>query len=289
MFEQITPAPPDAILGLTEAFKNDSSPSKINLGVGVYKDENGQTPILKCVKEAEARLEKEETSKTYLPISGSPQYGTLVQQTLFGEDHEIIGSGRALTAHCPGGTGGLRVGGETVQQLSSDAKIWVSKPTWANHKGIFGNAGLEIAEYPYYNSETKGVDWDGMAEVLNKVPAGDVVLLHVCCHNPTGVDLDLEQWKHVAGIASDRGWIPFLDFAYQGFGDGLEQDAAGLRLFCEQVPEMFVATSYSKNFGLYQDRVGALTVVTGSADRAETVLSQLKICVVQCECPACLG
>lgn len=279
MFEQITPAPPDAILGLTEAFKNDSSPSKINLGVGVYKDENGQTPILKCVKEAEARLEKEETSKTYLPISGSPQYGTLVQQTLFGEDHEIIGSGRALTAHCPGGTGGLRVGGETVQQLSSDAKIWVSKPTWANHKGIFGNAGLEIAEYPYYNSETKGVDWDGMAEVLNKVPAGDVVLLHVCCHNPTGVDLDLEQWKHVAGIASDRGWIPFLDFAYQGFADGLDEDSAPLLSFLDAGIEFFVASSFSKNFGLYSERTGALTLVGKTPDEAGAAFSHLKTLV----------
>lgn len=279
MFEQITPAPPDAILGLTEAFKNDTSTSKINLGVGVYKDDNGHTPILKCVKEAEARLEKEETSKSYLPINGSPEYGKQVQSILFGENHDILGSGRALTAHSPGGTGGLRVGGDTIHQLSPDAKIWVSKPTWANHKGIFSNAGIEIAEYPYYNSDTMGIDWEGMHEVLEKIPAGDVVLLHVCCHNPTGVDLNAKQWNMVATLAAKKRWIPFLDFAYQGFADGLQEDAAPLLPFLDAGIEMFIASSFSKNFGLYSERTGALTMVGKTADEASAAFSHLKTLV----------
>jgi len=279
MFEQVKPAPPDAILGLTEAFRNDNNPSKINLGVGVYKDDNGHTPILKCVKEAEARLEKEETSKSYLPINGSPEYGKQVQNMLFGDGHSILDSGRALTAHSPGGTGGLRVGGDTIHELSPGAKIWVSKPTWANHKGIFSNAGIEIAEYPYYNSETMGVDWDGMREVLGKVPAGDVVLLHVCCHNPTGVDLNVSQWNEVAGLAEKNGWIPFLDFAYQGFADGLEEDAAPVLPFLDAGIEMFISSSFSKNFGLYSERTGALTLIGKSADAAAAAFSHSKTLV----------
>lgn len=277
MFESITPAPPDAILGLTEAFKQDTNDRKINLGVGVYKDDNGATPILKCVKEAESRLEAEETSKGYLPINGSPEYGRHVQQLLFGEDHDLPASGRACTAHTPGGTGGLRVGADAVKAFSPDAKIWMSKPTWANHKGIFGDAGLEGAEYPYYNAETHGVDWDGMREVLSqKIPAGDVVLLHVCCHNPTGVDLDAAQWAEVAALAADRGWIPLLDFAYQGFAVGLEEDAAPLRPFADGVKEFFVASSFSKNFGLYCERAGALTLVAETAEAATTAFSNVK-------------
>ena len=280
MFESITPAPPDAILGLTEAFKQDTSDRKINLGVGVYKDDNGQTPILKCVKEAESRLEAEETSKAYLPINGAPEYGRHVQQLLFGEDHEVVSSGRACTAHTPGGTGGLRVGGEAIKGFSEDAKIWMSKPTWANHKGIFGNAGLPVRSYPYYNPESHGVDWSGMREVLSqKVPAGDVVLLHVCCHNPTGVDLSAEQWAEVASIAAERGWIPFLDFAYQGFADGLAEDAAPVRPFADAGIEFYVASSFSKNFGLYNERTGALTLVAATASAAEAAFSHVKVLI----------
>ena len=279
MFETVTPAPPDAILGLTEAFKADPNPDKINLGVGVYKDDNGQTPILKCVKEAEVRIESEETSKSYLPINGAPAYGRVVQGLLLGDDHEAATSGRAKTAHTPGGTGGLRVGAETIRLFAPEARIWFSKPTWANHRGVFGSAGFEILEYPYYNSETQDVDWDGMREALSKVPAGDVVLLHVCCHNPTGVDLQAAQWKEVADLAAGGGWTPFLDFAYQGFGDDLVPDAAPLRPFLDAGLELYVASSFSKNFGLYCERTGAVTLIAKTADAAEAAFSHMKVCI----------
>lgn len=276
MFDSVAAAPPDAILGLTEAFKADENPDKVNLGVGVYKDGSGKTPVLKCVKEAEVRIEAEETTKSYLPINGSPVYGELTQDLLFGSDHEAVVSRRCRTAHSPGGTGGLRVGADTIHLFSPDAAIWMSKPTWANHKGIFGDAGMPIQEYPYYNPESHDVDWDGMQEVLGKVPAGDVVLLHVCCHNPTGVDLTREQWEQVASMAASRGWIPFLDFAYQGFGDGLAEDAVPLRPFLDAGVEMMVASSFSKNFGLYCERTGAITLVAKSADAADAAFSNMK-------------
>lgn len=276
MFKSITPAPPDAILGLTEAFKKDENPRKVNLGVGVYKDDDGRTPVLHCVKEAEQRLVAEQTTKSYLPIPGAPAYAQLVQQLLFGEDHAVFGEERARTAHTPGGTGALRVGADSIRGFSPDAAIWMSKPTWANHKGIFGGAGFEVNEYPYYNVETRGVDLDGMIEVLNKVPAGDVVLLHVCCHNPTGVDLSLEQWKQVAGIAAEKGWIPFLDFAYQGFGDDLYSDASPVQMFLDAGVEFWVASSFSKNVGLYCERTGALTLVAKSSEEADAAFSHVK-------------
>lgn len=281
MFDTISKAPPDAILGLTEAFKSDPNPAKINLGVGVYKDDSGSTPILHCVKEAEQRLAQEETTKTYLPMGGSPAYAELVQQLIFGEDHSLLGSGRACTAHTPGGTGGLRIGADSIRLFSPDAALWLSKPTWANHRGIFGAAGFTINEYPYYNSETHDVDFDGMREVLAKVPGGDIVLLHVCCHNPTGVDLSGSQWGEIAAIASKRGWIPFLDFAYQGFGDGVREDAAAVRAFADAGVEMYVASSFSKNFGLYCERTGALTLVAHGADAAAAAFSHVKLVIRQ--------
>ena len=276
MFESITAAPPDAILGLTEAFKKDDNPNKVNLGVGVYKDDDGRTPILHCVKEAEQRMVAEQTTKSYMPIPGAPDYGGLVQQLLFGDASSVVQDKRARTAHTPGGTGALRVGADSIRGFGPDATIWMSKPTWANHKGVFGNAGFEIKEYPYYNVETRGVDADGMFEVLGKVPAGDVVLLHVCCHNPTGVDLSLEQWKQVAGLAAQNGWVPFLDFAYQGFGDDLQADAQPLQVFLEAGVEFWVASSFSKNFGLYCERTGALTLVAKNSEQADAAFSHVK-------------
>jgi len=276
MFEGISPAPPDAILGLTEAFKKDPSPHKINLGVGVYKDDSGSTPILHCVKEAEQRLAQEETTKTYLPITGSPEYGRLVQRLLFGEDHEAVMSGRVRTAHTPGGTAGLRVGGDTIRLLAPAARIWLSKPTWGNHKGVFAASGFEMSEYPYYNSENQQVDFEAMREALRKVPAGDAVLLHVCCHNPTGVDLSAEHWKEVTAIAKECGWIPFLDFAYQGFGEEIEADAASLQAFLNAGLEFFVASSFSKNFGLYCERAGAITLVARNSEAADSAFSHMK-------------
>jgi len=268
MFESIEMAPPDAILGLTEAFKKDPRPGKINLGVGVYKNEKNNTPVFKSVKKAEERLLLEETSKTYLPISGAPEYGQAVQRMVFGADSEIVQSKRAVTAHTPGGTAALRVAGDFVKKMMPNARIWVSNPTWENHVGVFRSAGLEVMNYPYYDADNKCLAFEAMCTTLDRVPAGDVVLFHACCHNPTGMDPDAAQWKALAGLAANRGFVPFFDFAYQGLGDGLEEDAAGLRMFCRAGCEMLVASSFSKNFGLYNERVGALTLVAGDAETA---------------------
>jgi aspartate/tyrosine/aromatic aminotransferase len=276
MWKNIEAASADAILGLTEAFKNDANPKKVNLGVGVFKDDAGTTPILKCIKAAEEKLVQTETTKGYLPISGNPAYGANVQKLLFGADSEVIASKRAATIHSPGGTGALRVGGDLLKQFNPDATLWVSTPTWANHKGIFTAARFDISDYPYYNPETKDVDFDGMIAALENVPAGDIVLMHVCCHNPTGVDLSLDQWVKVADTAKAKGWIPFLDFAYQGFGDSIEDDRKPLEKFVEAGIDFYVASSFSKNFGLYNERTGALTIVAPTADEAAVAMSHVK-------------
>ncbi|NKB23887.1 MAG: aminotransferase class I/II-fold pyridoxal phosphate-dependent enzyme [Kiritimatiellae bacterium] len=276
MLESISPAPPDAILGLTEAFKKDTNPDKINLGVGVYQDDTGTTPILEAVKAAEEKLLKEETSKSYLSISGSPQYTQCVQTLLFGDGHEILSSGRAKTAHTPGGTGALRVGADFLNQSLPDASIWVSTPTWANHKGIFSASGFEIKDYPYYDPQTHGIEFGAMKKVLSNIPENDIVLLHVCCHNPTGVDLESEQWKEIAAIAKTQRWIPFLDFAYQGFGASLEEDRRGLLGLLNIDTPLFVANSFSKNVGLYRERTGALTVIAQDAFKADAIFSHIK-------------
>jgi len=276
MFETIEMAPADPILGLTAAFKNDPNPDKINLGVGVYQDAEGKTPILASVRQAEERILSQETTKSYLPIPGAGEYGDAVQDLLFGTEHEIRGSNRAVTAHTPGGTGALRIGGDFIKQVFPGARIWLSEPTWANHKGVFSAAGLELATYPYYDAEGKCLAFDAMMESLKAVPAGDVVLLHACCHNPSGMDPAVEQWRAIAEVAAARGFLPFLDFAYQGLGDGIEEDAGGLRAFCEPGCELLVASSFSKNFGLYRERVGALTLVAGSQEAAGRALSQMK-------------
>ncbi|MFZ1752633.1 MAG: amino acid aminotransferase [Caldilineaceae bacterium] len=279
MFDTITPAPPDAILGLTEAFKNDPNPRKINLGVGVYKDADGTTPVLGTVKEAEKRLLRGEQTKSYLPIEGSPEYGAASQRLIFGDSHEIVTSGRAVTAQVPGGTGALRVAGDFIRKITPGATVWVSDPTWPNHPSVFQSAGLKVATYPYFDAATNGVDFEGMLATIRTIPAGDVLLLHGCCHNPTGVDLSPEQWQTVAEIATERGILPLLDFAYQGFAAGLEEDAMGVRAIAAHCPEMFVASSFSKNFGLYNERVGALTVVARTPDAAAAALSHVKRCI----------
>ena len=276
MWKEIEAAPADAILGLTEAFRKDSNPNKVNLGVGVFKDDHGTTPILNCIKAAEERLLASETSKGYLPISGNPAYGAQVQNLLFGGGSEVISTGRAATVHAPGGTGALRVGADLLKKFKPEAALWVSTPTWANHKGIFTAAGFGIKDYPYYNPETKGVDFDGLMTALEKVPAGDVVLMHVCCHNPTGVDLADDQWDRVVETAASRGWIPFLDFAYQGFGDSIEKDRAAVEKFAAAGISFFVASSFSKNFGLYNERAGALTIVCPTPAEAAVAMSHVK-------------
>ncbi len=276
MWQNVVAAPADSILGLTDAFRADTNPHKVNLGVGVYKDEAGRTPILQCVKAAEKLLLEGESSKTYLPISGDPRFAALVQELLFGEGSEVIASGRAATAHAPGGTGALRVGGDLLKKFRPEARVWVSRPTWANHKGVFTTAGFPLGEYAYYDPASRGLDFAGMVADLEKVPAGDIVLLHACCHNPSGVDLNPQQWRQVAKIAADKGWMAFLDFAYQGFGEGVAEDRAGIVAFAEAGLDFFVASSFSKNFGLYNERTGAITVVSPSAAETVVAMSHLK-------------
>lgn len=258
-FDPVTQAPADPILSLTEAFKADSNPAKINLSVGVFVNDAGKTPILETVKEAEQRVLATSTTKSYLPMTGSTEYGRLTQELAFG----VVDEDRIVSAHTPGGTGALRVAADFIKQNLETNTVWFSNPTWANHQGIFGAAGLAAKTYDYFDAAALGLDYPSFLESIKSIPAGDVVVLHGCCHNPTGADLNPDQWAEVAEIARSRGWIPLLDFAYQGFGAGLEEDALGLRLlFASGVP-VIVAQSFSKNFGLYQDRAGAVHIVTG--------------------------
>ncbi|BCV61283.1 amino acid aminotransferase [Shewanella algae] len=276
IFSQITAAPADPILGLTEAFKADPRTDKVNLGVGIYKDEAGQTPVLKSVKLAEAKLLEEEKTKSYLGIEGVALYNQAVQQLLFGKDNAIIADGRAVTAQAPGGTGSLRVAAEFVLSNTDSKTIWISNPTWANHKNIFETAGLEIKEYSYYQAETHDLDFDAMMTDLQQASEGDLVLLHGCCHNPTGIDLNINQWQQVAKLCAEKGLVPLFDFAYQGFGTGIEEDAQGLRAVAALVPELLVANSFSKNFGLYNERIGAVTLVAKDSESAVRAFSQVK-------------
>jgi len=276
VFDTLDMAPPDAIMGLTEAFKKDPNPNKINLTIGVYKDTDGNTPIFSAVKKAEARVLADETTKSYLSIEGSEGYAKNVQTLLFGTGHEIITQRRAVTAHTPGGTGGLRVAADLIHSLNPAATVWLSEPTWPNHPGIFQAAGIATKTYPYYDDDAKSLRFDAMLAALEAAAEGDFVLLHGCCHNPTGLDPTLEQWERVAELVKGRKLIPFLDFAYQGLGDGLEEDPAGLRTVCAQVPEAIVTSSFSKNFGLYRERTGAVTILASSEKAADAVRSHLK-------------
>ncbi len=276
MFEQLSAAPADPILGLTEAFKKDTRTGKINLGVGIYKDEAGTTPILSCVKKAEETLLSQETSKSYLSIEGTPEYGQGVQRLLFGKESDIISAGRARSAHAPGGTGALRVCAEFIARQMSSNRIWVSNPTWANHGNIFQAAGLEVVNYDYYDADAKDKDFNAMKKSLQQAAAGDTVLFHGCCHNPTGIDPTAEEWEELAKMSAEKGWLPLFDFAYQGFGEGIEEDAAGLRTFTQHNSELLIASSFSKNFGLYNERVGGITLVAKDATQADNAFSQIK-------------
>ncbi|WP_087018810.1 amino acid aminotransferase [Thaumasiovibrio subtropicus] len=276
MFEKIVAAPADPILGLTEEFKNDSRPEKINLGVGIYKDESGNTPVLGTVKKAEAILLEKETTKSYLSIPGTAEYGLAVQQLLFGADATIIADKRAQTAQAPGGTGALRLAAEFIKRQLGDVKVWISNPTWANHNGVFTAAGLETVQYGYYDAASKDMDFAAMLNDLQGASEGDIVLLHGCCHNPTGIDPDADQWQQLAALVAEKKLLPLFDFAYQGFARGVEEDAAGLRIFAAQCEELLVASSFSKNFGLYNERVGAFTLVAKDNATATTAFSQVK-------------
>ena len=278
-FDSVTIAPPDPILSLTGAFKADPNPEKINLSVGVFVNDHGVTPILETVRSAEKRLAETGKTKSYLPITGTPQYASLTQQLCFGEASATCLSNRVITADTPGGTGALRVAGDFIKNNLITGAVWLSDPTWANHKGIFSAAGFETKIYSYFDSSSFSLDYGAFVESLNGIPYGDLVVLHACCHNPTGADLGPEQWDEVASIASDRGWIPLLDFAYQGFGSDIDQDAYGPRRLAEAGLPLFVCQSFSKNFGLYQERVGALHVLTNGGDEAERVASQVKLSV----------
>ena len=279
MFESFSQAPPDPILGLNEAFKKDDNPNKINLGVGVFQDESGKTPTLACVQRAEQMIVDQGAAKTYLPIEGSPEYGRHVRALLFGAGDARVSDGRAVTAQAPGGTGALRIAGDLLKQKLGAKKIWLSDPSWANHGQIFAAAGLETAAYPYYDASTQGLAFEKMVAQLEQLGAGDVVLLHACCHNPTGIDPTPAQWDQLAALAKQKGFLPLFDFAYQGFGDGLDEDAAAVRKFADAGLELLVCSSFSKNFGLYNERVGALTLLSRDKDVAARALSQLKVTI----------
>ncbi|MCA9186746.1 MAG: amino acid aminotransferase [Pirellulaceae bacterium] len=278
MFQKVEAAPPDAILGITEAFLADTNPDKINLSVGQYKDAHGKTPVLRCVKAAEQRLLTEENTKAYLPIDGRQDYDRQVPSLLWGSD-SLATSNRVASVQTPGGTAALRVAADFVQSAFPSATVWCSTPTWANHASIFHAAGLKVQYYPYFRAESNGLDFGAMIGSLHNVPAGDAVLLHVCCHNPTGIDPTAEQWSEIAAAAREKQWLPILDFAYQGFGVGLEEDALGLRAISSACDELLVCSSFSKNFGLYRERVGALTALTGDATTTKSVLSRIKKCI----------
>ena len=275
-FDKIEAAPADPILGLGEAFKAETRSNKVNLGIGVYKDAKGNTPIPKAVKEAETRLLANENSKNYLTIDGVAAYNAETQKLLFGADSEIIASKRAKTAQSLGGTGALRIAAEFVKRQTGAKNVWISAPTWPNHNAIFNAVGINIRDYRYYDKASHGLDWDGLIADLSQAEAGDVVLLHGCCHNPTGIDPTPAQWETLAKMSAEKGWLPLFDFAYQGFAHGLEEDAYGLRTFAKLNKELLVASSYSKNFGMYNERVGAFTVVAADADTVNRAFSQVK-------------
>jgi aspartate/tyrosine/aromatic aminotransferase len=275
MFADLEPRAPDAILGLMERFRADDRPDKVSLASGVYVDESGTTPVLDTVREAEARILAVQTTKVYKPIGGDPAYNGPVRDLVFGADHPAVTGGRVETVHTPGGTGALRVAGDLIRGVRPSASVWLSTPTWPNHPQVFGAAGLPVRTYPYLGEDGE-LDIDKLLGVLRAVPAGDVVVLHGCCHNPTGIDPTAEGWERIADAVTEAGALPLLDFAYQGFADGLEEDAKGLRALLARERTMFVASSFSKNFALYDERVGALSIVGADATETATLLSHAK-------------
>ena len=274
MFGSLKAQPADPILGLLAKYREDQNPQKIDLGVGVYKNEAGHTAILNCVKKAEKHRYDTEDTKVYIGPTGSPLFNEEMNKLIFGS-HKVLIENRARTVSTPGGTGALRVAAEFIKTCKAGATIWVSNPTWANHTGLFKAAGLNVKTYPYYDYENKNLDFDGMLAALKEVSADDVVLLHACCHNPSGMDLNKEQWQQVAELAKDIGFTPLVDMAYQGFGAGLDEDAYGLRLMAENAKQMIVCSSCSKNFGLYRERIGACTIIGESSQSVDVAYSNL--------------
>ena len=276
LLASVAMAPGDPILGVTEAYVKDANPRKVNLGVGVYYDDNGKVPVLECVKRAEEERARSGAPKSYLPIDGLKAYDAAVQELVFGSASAARKDGRIVTVQTLGGTGGLKVGADFLKILSPEATVWISDPSWENHRALFEGAGFAVKAYPYYDAATHGLNFPGMKSALQAMPAGSIVVLHSCCHNPTGVDLSQEQWREVLEVVRARGLVPYLDLAYQGFAEGVDADAFAPRLFAESLPTVFLSSSFSKSVSLYGERIGATSVVTGSADEAARVLSQLK-------------
>ncbi|MGH1472525.1 MAG: aromatic amino acid transaminase [Cellvibrionaceae bacterium] len=275
MFQHVSPLPSDPLLGISIAFAQDNNPKKVDLGVGMYKDETGTTPIFEAVKKAEKKLIQSQGSKSYIGSAGSFQYNELMMGLVFGSDNKALTEQRIATVQTPGGCGALRVAAEFIKRCRPETTIWVSDPTWPNHEPLLGDAGLTLATYPYYHQATHSILFDEMMETLEQVPADDVVLLHGCCHNPSGADLSQEQWDAVNQLALRKGFLVFIDLAYQGFGDGIEEDAYGVRLMSDTLPELVVANSCSKNFGIYRERTGTLCIVTEESQTAPAVQSHL--------------
>jgi len=276
IFQNVELAPRDPILGITEGFNADTNPAKVNLGVGVYYDDNGKVPVLECVKRAEQLLAVEISPRTYLPIDGMPAYVRAVQTLILGDDAVALREQRVVGVQALGGTGALKVAADFLQRFDPKAQVWISNPSWENHRALFEAAGFEVKNYPYYDATTRGLDFNAMASALDALPAGAIVVLHACCHNPTGADLTPEQWTRVIEIVKARNLVPILDIAYQGFAEGLVQDGAVVKRFADALSTVFIASSFSKSFSLYGERIGALNVVTASKDEAARVLSQLK-------------
>ncbi|MDP3760980.1 MAG: amino acid aminotransferase [Ramlibacter sp.] len=279
LFTAVEMAPRDPILGLNEQFNADTNPRKVNLGVGVYYDDNGKLPLLECVKVAEKQMMEDPKARGYLPIDGIAAYDAAVKNLVFGAESEPVKSGRVATVQALGGTGGLKVGADFLKRINPDAKVLISDPSWENHRALFSQAGFVVETYPYYNAAQRGIDFDGMLTALKTAPQGTVVVLHACCHNPTGYDLTPQQWDQVIAAVKERQLVPFLDMAYQGFGYGIAEDGAVIGKFVASGQNFFVSTSFSKSFSLYGERVGALSVLCQDKEEAGRVMSQLKIMI----------
>ena len=279
LFNAVVMAPRDPILGLNEQFAADTHPNKVNLGVGVYYDDEGKLPLLQCVLAAERKMAEKPAPRGYLPIDGIAAYDSAVKNLVFGADSEPIRAGRVATVQALGGTGGLKIGADFLRQLKPGSKVLISDPSWENHRALFTNAGFQVESYPYYDAARRDINFDGMLGALKSAPAGTIVVLHACCHNPTGYDITAAQWDQVVAAVKDGGLIAFLDMAYQGFGHGIAEDGAVIGKFVAAGLDFFVSTSFSKSFSLYGERVGALSVLCQSKDEADRVLSQLKIVI----------
>jgi len=278
-FSAVEMAPRDPILGINESFAADTNPNKVNLGVGVYFDDNSKLPLLQCVQAAEKTMMDKPTARGYLPIDGIAAYDAAVKTLVFGAGSEPVTSGRVATVQCIGGTGGLKIGADFLKKLNPNAKVLISDPSWENHRALFTSAGFVVESYPYYDAAKRNVNFDGMLAALNTAPAGTVIVLHACCHNPTGYDITSAQWDQVVAVVKAKNLVPFLDMAYQGFGYGLTEDGAAVQKFVAAGLTCFVSTSFSKSFSLYGERVGALSVLCENKEEADRVLSQLKIVI----------